>query len=137
MRTLYVDTRSTLWSGSPSDGTLQLTRTLTVPDGGRMRVDNVRIPAIWNTVSLLNQNLYYLDNGVYRKAQIARGIYDSDSLAAAIQAAFSAAGGTAVTVAYSASTGATTFSINTPAANWTLLTDQQLLSLAAQYPRPT
>jgi hypothetical protein len=126
MRTFHVDSRSCV--GTASNFQYNLTRSLNVPEG-RFRVDNLRIPLTFNLVNQNNQNIYYLDNGVYRKAVIARGNYTSDTLPAAIQAAFSAAGGSAVTVAYDDSTGTTTFSIATTGV-WTLLADSQLRGLA-------
>jgi hypothetical protein len=97
MRTFFVDSRSCV--GTASDFLYGLTRSLNVQEG-RFRVDNLRVPLTFNLVNRNNQNLYWLDNGTYRTAQIARGNYTSETLPAAIQAAFTAGGGSPVTVAY-------------------------------------
>lgn len=131
MRTFHVDSRSCV--GSASNFQFNLTRCLNVPENGRFRVDNVRVPLTFNLVNHNNQFLYYLDGTTYRQATIARGNYDSPGLAAALQAAFATAGGSAVAVAYNGTTGATTISVTTSGA-WTLLSDAQLLSLSARYP---
>jgi hypothetical protein len=130
MRTFFVDSRSCV--GTASDFLYGLTRSLNVQEG-RFRVDNLRVPLTFNLVNRNNQNLYWLDNGTYRTAQIARGNYTSETLPAAIQAAFTAGGGSPVTVAYDQTTGTTTFAVTT-AASWTILSDAQLLLLSSRYP---
>jgi hypothetical protein len=131
MRTFFVDSRSCV--GSSSDFLFSLTRSLNV-QRGRYRVDNLRVPLTFNLANRNNQNLYWLDNGSFRTAQIARGNYTSETLPAAIQAAFAAGGGSAVTVAYDQTTGTTTFAVATSGQSWTLLSDAQLLSLSSRYP---
>ena len=130
MRTFFVDSRSCV--GSASDFRYDLTRSLNVQEG-RFRVDNLRVPLTFNLVNKNNQNLYWLDNGTYRTAQIARGNYTSETLPAAIQAAFAAGGGSSVTVAYNSTTGTTTFAVAT-GGSWTLLSDKDLLFLSSRYP---
>ena len=132
MRTLYVDSRSGV--GTASNFTIDLNRTLHIPEGGKFRVDNLRIPLTFNTVNVNNCHLYYVDNGLFYQAVIARGIYASVTLAIAIQAAFAATGAPShVTVFFDASNGNTTFSVN-QVGSWVLLSDASVADFPTYYP---
>jgi hypothetical protein len=128
MKLIYVDSKFRT-SGTTTDFKIALRETIHVADNSLMRVDQIRFPVEFYTVSARNRNIYLqLWNSGYSLVQLEIGNYDGYTLAAHIRqrCADTTGGGGSWQAAYNASTGAMTItSVDTV----TWLTDAQVRTL--------
>ena len=125
MKLIYVDSKFRT-SGTTTDFKIALRETIHVPDGALMRVDQIRFPVEFYTVSERNRYIYLIIwTGGKQIIQLELGNYDGYTLAAHIRQrmADSTGGGGAWQAAYNASTGAMTI---TSPDTVTFLTDAQV-----------
>ena len=131
MRLFYLSSKNRS-SGTAGDFVVPLTRTLSVAEGGRFRVDQLRLGVAFMLVDANNRNLFFLEGGAVRHAVLEIGQYDSQSLATTLAFVMNAAAGMqgTVTCQYSTVSGCTILIYTPPASNpsWTfsLLSDLDL-----------
>ena len=90
MRQIFVDSRDRI-SGTSSDFTIQLPSTLVLEGMHQARIDDLRIPMTIPTISSTNNTIEALMGSTKYVVTIPTSQYDGNGLAAAIQAALTAA----------------------------------------------
>jgi hypothetical protein len=116
MRLLYCSSKNAI-SGNASNFEQPLTRTLSVADGGRFRIDQLRLGVAFMLVNANNRNLYFYEGPNARSAQLEIGQYDSQSLTTTLAFVMNAANGMMgrVTCAYSVVSACTVLTYTPPA----------------------
>ena len=131
MRLFYLSSKNAI-TGNSSNFEVPLTSTLSVPEGGRFRVDQLRLGVAFMLVNENNRNLYFLEGFGLRVAHLEIGQYTSESLAATLAFVMNAAVGMLgrVTCQYSLVSASTVLTYTPPASNpalsFSLLTDVEL-----------
>ena len=102
MRTLFIDSRDrTSSSAGPTDFSVELKSTLTLTDGHRLRVSDLRIPQCVPTIRAgLNDTLIINDGVSSVSYTIPAGNYDGHGLASIIQTTLRAGSGFLWVVVY-------------------------------------
>ena len=91
MKLLYLSSKNSI-SGNSSNFEVALTNTLTIEDGGRFRIDQLRLGVAFMLVNANNRKLYFLEgSNNIRYAQLEIGQYTSESLAATLAFVINAA----------------------------------------------
>ena len=134
MRLFYLSSK-TRSSGTAGDFVVPLLRTLSVAEGGRFRIDQLRLGVAFMLVDANNRNLFFMEgsgpNNV-RHAVLEIGQYDSQSLATTLAFVMNAAAGMQghVSCQYSTVSGCTLLTYTPPASNpswaFSLLSDLDL-----------
>ena len=134
MRLLYLSSKDAI-SGNASNFVAPLTRTLSVADGGRFRIDQLRLGVAFMLVNPNNRNLYFKEGPFVRHAILEIGQYDSQALATTLTFVMNAAAGMQghVSCAYSTVSGCTLLTYTAPSSNpdWTfsLISDEELAKM--------
>jgi hypothetical protein len=109
MKLIYVDSKFRVPGGTTTDFKIALRETIHVPDGSLMRVDQIRFPVVFYTVSADNCYLYLLTGtNVGSRVRLEVGGYDGYTLAAHIRERCALATGGSWQAAYTAATGSIT-----------------------------
>ena len=90
MRQIFVDSRDRI-SGTSSDFTIQLPSTLVLEGTQQARIDDLRIPQTFPTISSTNNTIQVLMGSTTYTVTIPTAQYDGNGLASAIQSALQAA----------------------------------------------
>jgi len=138
MRLFYLSSKNRS-SGTSSDFVVPLTRTLSLAEGSRFRIDQLRLGVAFMLVNANNRYIYFFEGPNIRIATLEIGQYDSQSLATTLAFVMSNAPHMQgkVTGAYSTVSGSTTLTYTPPASNpdwassFSILTDAQV---AAEQP---
>ena len=131
MRLLYLSSKDAV-SGNASNFLVALTRTLSVADGGRFRIDQLRLGVAFMLVNANNRNLYFREGPYVRQAVLEIGQYDSQALATTLAFVMNAAAGMQghVSCAYNTVSGCTLLTYTAPSSNpdwtFTLVRDEDL-----------
>jgi len=131
MRLFYLSSKNAI-TGNSSNFEVPLTSTLSVPEGGRFRIDQLRLGVAFMLVNENNRNLYFLEGFSLRVAHLEIGQYTSESLAATLAFVMNAAVGILgrVTCQYSLVSGSTVLTYTPPASDsslsFSLLNDVEL-----------
>jgi len=80
MRLLYLSSKNAI-TGNVSDFEVPLVHTLSVAEGGRFRIDQLRLGVAFMLVNPNNRNLYFHEGPMARRAVLEIGQYESQSLA--------------------------------------------------------
>ena len=93
MKLLYLSSKNAI-TGNSSDFEVPLTSTLSIGEGGRFRIDQLRLGVAFMLVNENNRNLFFLEGpNDLRHAKLEIGQYTSESLAATLAFVINAAGG--------------------------------------------
>ena len=93
MRLLYLSSKNAI-TGDAGNFEVPLIRTLSVAEGGRFRIDQLRLGVAFMLVNENNRNLYFHEGpDIVRLAQLEIGQYDSQSLATTLAFVMNAAVG--------------------------------------------
>ena len=134
MKLFYLSSKH-LSRGTNSDFTAPLNRTLTMAEGARFRIDQLRLGVAFMLVNPDNRYVFFKEGDVVGIAILELGQYDSQTLATTL--GFVINNGAPklkgnLTVQYSTVSGSTTFTYAPPASNqnstFAILSDQQILS---------
>ena len=110
-RHVFVDSRDAVSAEGNMDFTLQLPETLVLGSGThKARIDSLRIPLVIPTIQASNNKIQVLLGATTYVISIPTGQYDGNTLAAAIQAALTAAAPGLWSVVYSTSSISMTIS---------------------------
>ena len=136
MKLFYLSSKH-ISSGTNSDFTVILNRTLSVAEGARFRIDQLRLGVAFMLVNPGNRYIFFQEDDVVGIAILEVGQYDSQTLATTL--GFVLNNGAPklkgnVTVQYSTISGSTTLTYAPPASNhnstFAILTDQQISQLS-------
>ena len=117
MKLLYLSSKNAI-TGNASNFEVQLTSTLSIEEGGRFRIDQLRLGVAFMLVNENNRNLYFLEGpNELRHAKLEIGQYTSESLAATLAFVMNAAAGMQgrVTCQYSLVSASTVLTYSPPA----------------------
>ena len=134
MRLLYLSSKDAV-SGNASNFLVALTRTLSVADGGRFRIDQLRLGVAFMLVNANNRNLYFQEGPSVRHAVLEIGQYDSQALATTLAFVMNAAAGMQghVSCAYSTVSGCTLLTYTAPSSHpdwaFSLIRDDELAKM--------
>ena len=138
MRLLYLSSKNAI-TGNSSNFEVPLVRTLSVAEGGRFRVDQLRLAVAFMLVNESNRYLYFHEGAEARRAVLEIGQYTSESLATTLAYVLNAAGTQGhFTCQYSLVSGCTVLTYTPPSShsNWTMsfLTDAEVLRDPIDFP---
>ena len=131
MRLFYLSSKNRS-SGTSSNFVVPLTRLLSLPEGARFRIDQLRLGVAFMLVNATNRYIYFFEGPNVRIATLEIGQYSSESLATTLAFVMSNAPHMqgSVAAAYSTISGSTTLTYAPPSSNpsWTIsiLTDAQV-----------
>ena len=81
MKLLYLSSKNAI-TGNSSNFEVQLTNTLTIEEGGRFRIDQLRLGVAFMLVNESNRKLYFREGpSIMLEAELEIGQYDSQALA--------------------------------------------------------
>ena len=92
MRLLYLSSKDAI-TGKPSDFEVKLINTLSVAEGGRFRIDQLRLGIAFMLINENNRNLYFREGYEVRHAVLEIGQYTSETLATTLAYVMNAAPG--------------------------------------------
>ena len=138
MRLIYVDSRNRV-SGTASNFSIQLNETLSVPQGSKLRVDQIRVPIAFQLINANNRYLFFQDGDHTFVATLEIGGYSSPQLAATLQYCIGVAQQGAhgpkgtITVQYQSVSSSTQFLYTPPSSNpgqqFFILSNEQIAQL--------
>ena len=138
MRLLYLSSKNAI-TGNSSNFEVPLVRTLSVAEGGRFRIDQLRLGVAFMLVNENNRYLYFREGGMARRAVLEIGQYTSESLATTLAFVLNAAPGLQghFSCQYSVVSGCTVLTYTPPSShtNWTMsfMTDEEVLRDTADF----
>ena len=136
MKLFYLSSKH-ISGGTNSDFTVSLNRTLSVAEGARFRIDQLRLGVAFMLVNPDNRYIFFQEGDVVGIAILELGQYDSQTLATTL--GFVINNGAPklkgnVTVQYSTVSGSTTLTYTPPASNqnsaFAILSDQQIAQIS-------
>ena len=134
MRLLYLSSKD-VTSGNASNFVVPLTRTLCVADGGRFRIDQLRLGVAFMLVNANNRNIYFREGSTVLHAIMEIGNYDSQALATTLAFVMNAAAGIQghISCSYSIVSGCTIMTYTAPSSHpdwdFSLVSDVDLAKL--------
>ena len=136
MKLFYLSSKH-ISGGTNSDFTVTLNRTLSVAEGARFRIDQLRLGVAFMLVNPGNRYIFFQEGPHVGIAILELGQYDSQTLAATLGFVINNSAPKIngnVIVSYSTISGSTTITYTPPASNptWTfaILTDQQISQIS-------
>ena len=131
MRLLYLSSKNAI-TGNASDFEVPLVRTLSVAEGGRFRIDQLRLAVAFMLVNENNRYLYFHEGPNAKRAVLEIGQYTSESLATTLAFVLNAAPGLQghFSCQYSVVSGCTVLTYSPPSSNpnWRMsfMTDEEV-----------
>ncbi len=139
MKLLYLSSKNSI-SGNSSNFEVALTNTLTIEDGGRFRIDQLRLGVAFMLVNANNRKLYFREGPfTLLEAELEIGQYDSQALATTLAFVINAAGLQGrVNCQYSTVSACTILTYtppsNQPSWEFKILSDAELIAIEGQAP---
>jgi hypothetical protein len=134
MKLFYLSSKNRT-SGTTSNFVVPLTRTLSLAEGARFRIDQLRLGCAWMLVNANNRDIFFYEGPNVRHAVLEIGQYDSQTLALTLGYVMNAAQGLQghISMSYSTVSASTTMTYTPPASNptwgFSLITDARVAQL--------